>query len=59
MFGEDGSNIFTVINISKGVNHQVFIRFWQNWSKQELKRYVQRVRNLFILFGIRKNCHSS
>jgi hypothetical protein len=34
----------------KGVNHQVLIKFWQKWLKQEVKHYIQRITNLLILF---------
>jgi hypothetical protein len=37
----------------------VLIRFWLDWSKQEGKYYVLRYTNLFILYGIRRNSHSS
>jgi hypothetical protein len=37
----------------------VLIKFRQNWSKQEVIRYVLRSTNLLMLSKIRKNCHSS
>jgi hypothetical protein len=38
---------------------QVLIRFRPNLSKHWVKHYVLRYRNLFVLNGIRRNCHSS
>jgi hypothetical protein len=43
----------------KSYKSQVLIRFQLNGSKQEVKRYVLRYINLFVLYGIRRNCHSS
>jgi hypothetical protein len=34
-------------------------RFRPSWSKQGVKCYVQRYTNLFVLYGISRNCHSS
>jgi len=49
---------FCYWKILKGINHRVFIKFWKDWPKQKAEHYVLRSTNLFILFGIRKNCHS-
>jgi hypothetical protein len=35
------------------INHKVLIKFWQNWSKQEVY-YILKPINLLILFGIKK-----
>jgi hypothetical protein len=43
----------------KIINPRVLIRFWPNLSKQGVKHYVLRYRDLFVLYGIRRNCHSS
>jgi hypothetical protein len=34
-------------------------RFQPNQSKQEAQHYVLRYTNLFVLYGIRRNCYSS
>jgi len=39
----------------KGINQYIFMRFQQNWSKQEIIHYFPRSMNLLILFEIRKN----
>jgi len=31
------------------ITHQVMIKFWQDWSKQEVIHYVLRSTNLIIL----------
>jgi hypothetical protein len=31
----------------------------QSWSKQRVKHYILRYKDLFVLYGIRRNCHSS
>jgi hypothetical protein len=41
------------------MNHQVLIRFQQNWLKQEVVKFALRSINLLILFGIKTNCLSS
>jgi hypothetical protein len=43
----------------KRYNPQVLIRFRPNWSELGVKIYVLRYTNLFVLYGIRRNCHSS
>jgi hypothetical protein len=43
----------------KVVNPQVLIRFWPNWSKLGVKHYILRYTDLFVLYGIRRNCRSS
>jgi hypothetical protein len=43
----------------KSCKSQELIRFRPNCSKQEVKRYALRYTNLFVLHGIRRNCHSS
>jgi hypothetical protein len=48
-----------ILKSQNSINHQVFIKFWQNSFKQEVIHYFLRSTNLLILFGIRKNCHSS
>jgi hypothetical protein len=35
------------------------IRFQLNSSKQGVKHYILRYTNLFVLYGIKRNCHSS
>jgi hypothetical protein len=41
------------------INPQVLIRFQPNWSKLEVKHYVLRNTYLFVLYGMRRNYHSS
>jgi hypothetical protein len=43
----------------KVINPQVLIRFRPNLSKQGVKRHVLRYTNLFVLYGIRRNCYSN
>jgi hypothetical protein len=45
-----------VLQISKSINRQLVIKFWQNLFKQGVKHYGLRSTNSFILFEIRKNC---
>jgi hypothetical protein len=40
----------------KGTNHQVLIRFQQNWLKKEVVKFALRSLNLLFLFGIKRNC---
>jgi hypothetical protein len=42
-----------------GINHQMLIKFWHNWSEQEVKYYIRRSTNLLILFQIRRSCQIS
>jgi hypothetical protein len=54
------SRLTSILKTWEDTNHQVLIKFRQTWSKQEVViHYVLRSINLLILFGIRKNCHSS
>jgi hypothetical protein len=39
----------------KGIKHQVLIKFWHHWFKQEVKHYILKSINL-ITSGINKNC---
>jgi len=41
------------------MNHQVLIKFRQNWFKQEVKHYALRSIHSLILYGTTKNSHSS
>jgi hypothetical protein len=43
----------------KSYKSQVLIIFRLNLSKQGLKYYITRYTDLFVLYGIRRNCHSS
>jgi hypothetical protein len=43
----------------KVINPQTLTIFRPNWSKQGVKHYVLRYTNLLVLYGIRRNCHSS
>jgi hypothetical protein len=43
----------------KGISQQELITFHHNRLKDEVKHYILKPTNLFILFGIRKNCHST
>jgi hypothetical protein len=43
----------------KSCKSRVLIRFRLNRSKQGVKHYVLRDTNLFVLYGIRRNCHSN
>jgi hypothetical protein len=43
----------------KSYRSQVLIRFRQNRSKLGVKHYVLRYTDLFVLYGIRRNCHNS
>jgi hypothetical protein len=42
----------------KDINPKTLSRFWPNLSKKGVKRCVLRYTNLFLLYGIRRNCHS-
>jgi len=53
------SRITLTLKTWKVIYHQVLIKFRQNWSKQEVVRYVLWSTNLLILTGIWKICHSS
>lgn len=43
----------------RGVNSQVFIKFWQNYSEQEVKYCSLRTHEFLIHFGIGNNFHSN
>jgi hypothetical protein len=53
------SRLRSLLNSWTDINHQVLIKFRQNWSKQEVVHYIPRPTNLLVVFGIRKNCHIS
>jgi hypothetical protein len=43
----------------KVINLQVLIGLQENWSKHRVKHYILRFTDLFVLYGVRSNCHSS
>jgi hypothetical protein len=45
-----------LLQICKGINRCVIIKFRQDWFKKEVKYYGMRSINSLILFGIWKNC---
>jgi hypothetical protein len=52
------SRIKLLLKSWKDIKHQALIKFWKNWSKQEvIIHYVLKNTNLLLVFGIRKNCH--
>jgi hypothetical protein len=57
---EPGSlDVDITIEKLKRINHQILNKFRQNCSNQEVIYHVLKSTDLLILFGIRKNCHSS
>jgi hypothetical protein len=49
----------SLLKSGKDLSHRDLIKFRQNWTKQDIMHFVLRSTNLLIMFGIRKNSHSS